>query len=113
MNKQQKIEYITKKCIEANLTDCNFSNYEGEAWQLRSITLCDVLLAIGELDIEKETRTEGLIVNTGGRMAVLKIIDGAGFRTMKNPNVVTWNLKDNNLQNQSEECINFIWKLLK
>ena len=64
----------------------------------RPITLADVLLAI----------KTGIYIREDG-----SIYSDEGVPLDLHYTGVSWNLKDNNLNNQSEECIDFLYELLK
>ena len=67
-------------------------------------TLADVLLAINLLDV---------IHWNGARYELGEFrVSAEGYFMLKERNPVRWNLKDNNLENQSPETIDFIHGLL-
>lgn len=105
-----KIEDIRKKCIEANPFDmgenhecvecnsrlcvCPWRNDSGNKTDyLRPIRLADVLLVLRN---EVPKFHQQVVLGTEGATKTIGM----------------WNLKDNNLENQSEETINFIHGLL-
>lgn len=69
----------------------------------RPIRLADVLLAVDEIE-------SGYSIGTDGRFQYLDV-DG-NLEWCTKPYAVSWNLKDNNLENQSEETLQFIADLL-
>ena len=86
-----------------------------EAWQVKTmseedfekvdlseiITLADVLLAIDKTDITKceQYKKENWTMPEFAGYIVIKLVN-------------LWNLKDNNLENQSDECKQFLTDLL-
>ena len=105
-----KIETIIEKCIEANPStlgracDCHDRLCEmcvlGRTVANNNliIRLADVLLAINIIGAYS--------IGADGRF----IFEGEWIGS---PFAVTWNLKDNDLENQSENTIDFIYDLLK
>jgi hypothetical protein len=67
----------------------------------RPIRLADVLLAI------EETSNQAIVLDSRGRMTDINTATSNGFH-----NAIQWNLKDDNLDHQSDECKEFLIKLL-
>ena len=142
MDIQEKIKYIRERCIEANpeivelkfgcrikITEINYTDTVVAHLQSerelktyysyrvlvddiekiigRPIRLADVLLAI-----EKRQGEAEYIVTADGHFLQNLSVSEVGFYTYEATKFY-WNLKDNNLENQSEECKNFIYELLE
>lgn len=104
MNRDRQIEAIRAACIRANpeivvnkhaqliKQDHSVEYFE----QCRSIRLADVLLAIGSgVRLEEQTSSGELAIGIAGR----------GW--------TRWNLRKDDLAEQSDECIAFLADLLK
>lgn len=108
MTTQQQIDFIRQKCIEAN-PEINSGQFLQE-WSIeeintnprvavvRPIRLADVLLAIGK----KTTHDFGYYCCDNGVIAQT----GSGAKA-------NWNLRKDDLTEQSDECIIFLADLLQ
>jgi hypothetical protein len=102
MIKEDQINFIREKCIEANPESFTFE--DGNWWRREKnaiiapvpIRLADVLLAIGSgVRMEEQTSSGQLSIGVAGRGWTL------------------WNLRSADLRDQSEETIEFLYNLLK
>lgn len=112
---ENKLQFIREKCIEANpsikdsytvteIYGASGTNAIGEKLYRakikngREIRLADVLWTIKSKDVklDMDSRVESYL-----------------FITNKEGYTRIWNLKQDNLELQSEECIEFIYNLLK
>src|SRR2546426_810952 len=93
MNREEKIAAIRQKCIEAN---------PDREWVVQTIRLADVLLAIEKSDNDQVT-----FVDAAG-FFYADYLQGNGIE----PQDVCWNLPKDDLNEQSEECLDFLAELL-
>ena len=121
MNKSQKIEAIRKACIEANpMIRVGIPEYdihdEHHGDSERPIRLADVLLAINYHREFAENKRDNLppfaIQDWGCWMHNVQDELGEAFEwgEIRNKN---WNLRTDDLTQQSDECIDFLEKILR
>lgn len=108
MNRDQQIALIRQKCIEATRKLRQCSNHgvefsvECEVCRTRPISLSLVLLALEKAD----TYSDRIVsINSAGLFEVRYAEDG-------NINV-EWNLRKDDLTEQTDKCITFLTKLLQ
>ena len=97
MTTQQKIKDIQKACIKANPEinnrDCSVC---GKFPLVFPIRLADVLLAI-----RSSNKVVDLLMTYDKKLLITKDGDGS-----------YWNLKDDDLKHQSEETLDFLYKII-
>ncbi len=87
-----KIQDIREKIMEARTGEKGVPN------EKERFTLVDVLLAMEKIDASYAIGSDGRFQFNG--------------EWIGSPLAVTWNLKDDNLENQSKDCIDFLYMLL-
>jgi len=108
-----KIKFIREKCIEVNpkiMTNNTSMLLEGEFHGIinhrdKTVRLADVLMA---LEKNQKDGQSFYLVSAGG--GFWKVNQKDGMEWCKG---YSWNLKNNNLENQLEETIDFIYDILK
>lgn len=105
MNREEQLTIIKRACHVAH------GNDSGEADPMQPFGLCDVLLAIGESLNEVDygygpRQVNEIGINADGWFVGLGTLDGAGIDAK-------WNLRADNLTEQSDECILFLYGLFK
>lgn len=108
MTHEQKIQFIQERCIKANPEKGWWSAAEGlREYEFR---LADVLLAIKE----KQGTSSTFFVNPYG---LFYSFEGTDFKSGSTATVkylhLGWNLLKDDLSQQSEETVSFIYELLK
>lgn len=97
MTRTEQLELIRRKCVEAN-TDSGIMNKTYPGIQKRPLRLADVLLAIGQTRhlILLRLEEDGLHISTGtGRVSFF------------------YDLRQDDITLQSDECVAFLAELLK
>jgi hypothetical protein len=107
MTREEKLQAITEACVKANngiiMVECLGCKYRGKKHLIQSdprpIRLADVLLAFLTDDaLDKYTEMEGLTMF---------------FDDLKCAIVTIWNLRKDSLSDQSDDCISFLFSLLR
>lgn len=107
--REKHLEVIRAACIKANPEIEKRERVLAEfgAGYFHPIRLADVLLAIGG----EKGQTKGLVVNTLGQMTVMELIEG-GLAVRSLPDIIVeWNLRRDDLTQQSDECVAFVASL--
>ena len=108
MTRQEQLDLVRAACIEANPSDPTLRDQNsGQGLQIkrahgRPVRLADVLLAI-----ERSDHDELYSVGEGGWF-YQDTLQGDGYANMD----VLWNLRKDDLTEQSDECVSFLAQLL-
>ena len=102
MGLKNKLQQIREACIKANMEGFGMVGKVEISPYMRPVRLADVLLAMSQTGTV--TKGANFLVN------VVEIGHGVGGSGLFQD--VRWNLKDDNLDNQSSETIDFIHSLL-
>lgn len=94
MTRQQQIEIIRKACAAANPQVEILMGQEMSVYYIRPIRLADVLSAIGNVDARVK-------------------VDGDKLKVFADETMLTWNLRKDDLTEQSDECVEFLAEILK
>ena len=116
---QDKIKKIRDACIAANPEIIELDPHPDAlggfdpSWEPRPIRLADVLLAVRQWDLDKEKEFKEKYkghppVKYSKYYQFMQSITAHGMDGEE----FFWNLKDDNLENQSEECVDLIHGLL-
>ena len=100
---KDKINKIRKACIKANPEGFGIIDEQKSYPYMRDVRLADVLLVISNSVHNVYIDADGVFIDYDSvwESGEVKVHD------------FNWNLKDNNLENQSEETLEFIFNLLK
>jgi hypothetical protein len=105
MIQSDKLNFIREKCIATNKEKfCGRARCSGEKCLNATIRLADVLLAMEQS--RKRDGSEWLVMFTG-EFRYVNVLHHSLERHPK------WNLRADDLREQSEETINFLYELLK
>lgn len=96
MTREEQIKLIRRKCVE--------QQPERALVAFGAVSLCDVLLAIGP-------DNQPVTVNTVGVMTSYKAADDGQTPIWDKQS--EWNLRKDDLTEQSDECVAFLYELLK
>jgi hypothetical protein len=116
--RDQHISAIREACIKANPElwkkgDIVYRKIEKHGASVESdIRLADVLLAIKQKDVDLEKKIED-VSGRGGAKATYLYSTLMRFAHMDASNAEFWNLRQDDLTQQSDECIAFLADLLQ